>query len=343
MRVFARAIRSTLELGSGRPRLRRILKRVVPASCGLLLAAILFMPRDGHATVVERIVAVVGDRAILMSDLRQRAVPYMARIQQELPTESHRAAAITQLHKQIVQQLVDEELISRAARRAKIVISEPEITSALERVAKQNNLTVARLLEEAGANGMKEAQYRDELRRQILEARMLSMRVQGRVRVRDEDLRAMYLALVLDERKKLNFEVAWIVLDGRVTDASTQADVLSGRARAGEPFAELAKQFTIDGSTKERGGMLGKVAPGKLPPAIDRIAQRLEVGEISSPIRLGDRLVILKLVARDETQLPTFDEARSELGERVYGEKMAKARRRWLEGLRGQSHVEVRL
>jgi peptidyl-prolyl cis-trans isomerase SurA len=297
----------------------------------------------GQATVVERIVAVVGDRPILMSDLRARARPYLARIQQELPTESHRAAAVTQLHKQLIQQLVDEELIARAARRAKIVISEEDIASALERVAKQNNITLARLLEEATSSGMTELQYREELRRQILEARMLNLRVQGRVRVRDEDLRAMYLSLVLEERKKLGFEAAWIVLDGRSEGAVERAEVVSSRARSGESFASLASQYSIDTGSKQRGGALGQLAPGKLPPQLDRIAQRLEVGEVSSPIRLGDRLVILRLLSREESQLPTFDEARGELGERVYGEKMAKARRRWLEGLRGQTHVEVRL
>jgi peptidyl-prolyl cis-trans isomerase SurA len=303
----------------------------------------LLWANPGQATVVERVVAVVGERAILMSDLRTRATPYLGRIQQELPSDAHRAAAITQLHKQLVQQLVDEELIARAARRAKILIDEKEVTTALERVAKQNNITVARLLEEAEANGMKESQYRDELRRQILEARMLSLRVQGRVRVRDEDLRAMYLSLVFEERKKLNFEVAWIVLDGRGADAVSQAEVLSRRARSGESFAELARQYTIDSTTKDQGGVLGKLVPGKLPEALDKVAQRMDVGEVSAPIRLGDRFVILRLISRDESQLPSFEEARGELGERVYGEKMTKARKRWLDGLRGQSHIEVRL
>jgi peptidyl-prolyl cis-trans isomerase SurA len=210
-------------------------------------------------------------------------------------------------------------------------------------VAKQNNLSVERLLEEARSSGMQDAQYREELRRQILEARMMSLRVQGRVRVRDEDLRAMYLSLVLEERKKLAYEASWLILDGRGTDAIAQAETLSRRARSGESFAELARQYSIDTTTSDRGGSLGKLAAGKLPPAVERVAQRLEMGEVSSPIRFGDRFVILRLEKRDESSLPTFEEARAELGERVYGEKMAKARRRWLEGLRGQTHIEVRL
>ena len=339
LRDEARESNPAVWQSSRRPVLRHLLSGVL----GGLLGACLLWASNSQATVVERVVAVVGERAILMSDIRVRATPYMGRIQQELPTDAHRAAAISQLHKQLIQQLVDEELIARAARRSKIVISEQEITASLERVAKQNNITVTRLLDEAAANGMKEAQYRDELRRQVLEARMLSLRVQGRVRVRDEDLRAMYLSLVFEERKKLGFEVAWIVLDGRGTDATAQADLVSRRARAGESFSELVRQYSIDSTTKDQAGALGKLTPGKLPAAIDKVAQRLEVGEISAPIRLGDRFVILQLVSRDESQLPSFDEARAELGERVYGEKMTKARKRWLEGLRGQTHVEVRL
>lgn len=318
-----------------RPRPGRFLMAV-------LVALGCFAPSNGSATVVERIVAVVGERAILMSELRERAVPYMARAK-DLPTEAHRAAAITQLHKTLIQQLVDEELLSRAARKAKIVVSDSDVNGALERVAKQNKITVDKLLDEARNSGMKDGQYREELRRQLLEARLLSLRVQGRVRVRDEDLRAAYLAIVLDERKKLGFEASWIVVDGASQQASSEAELLVQRARSGESFTALAQRYSLDAPTRRRGGELGRLTPGKLPASVDRIAQRLEPGEVSSPIRLGDRLVVLKLTKRDESELPNFEEARAELTERVYSEKMAKARRRWLDGLRSQSHVEVRL
>ncbi|HEY5961196.1 MAG TPA: peptidylprolyl isomerase, partial [Polyangiaceae bacterium] len=174
-------------------------------------------------------------------------------------------------------------------------------------------------------------------------ARLLSLRVQGRVRVRDEDLRAAYMSIVLEERKKLGFEVAWIVIDGSTPNAADQAEVLVQRARNGEPFGDLARQYSMDAPTRSRGGVLGRMNPGRLPMALDRAASRLEPGGVSSPVRIADRFVILKLTKRDESQLPEFEEARAELTERVYGEKMAKARRRWLDGLRVQTHVDVRL
>jgi peptidyl-prolyl cis-trans isomerase SurA len=69
----------------------------------------------------------------------------------------------------------------------------------------------------------------------------------------------------------------------------------------------------------------------------------LDAGAVSEPVRDGDDFVILKVVARDESSLPTFDDAKDELGQRVYMEKMTKAKQHWLNGLKRQTHVEVRL
>ena len=60
-------------------------------------------------------------------------------------------------------------------------------------------------------------------------------------------------------------------------------------------------------------------------------------------MRQGEAYYVLKLLEREASKLPGFDDARSELAERVYMEKMNKARRHWLDGLRNRTHVEVRL
>jgi peptidyl-prolyl cis-trans isomerase SurA len=58
---------------------------------------------------------------------------------------------------------------------------------------------------------------------------------------------------------------------------------------------------------------------------------------------MEDDYVIVRVDSRDASQLPSFDEARRELGDRVYMDKMGQARRTWLDGLRRRNHVEVRL
>jgi peptidyl-prolyl cis-trans isomerase SurA len=315
-----------------------------------LFAILLGVASEARASVVERVVAIVGERAILMSDLRERAQPFLARVYQEVPAGAQRAAATSQLYKTLIERMVDEELEQRAANRAKIVVNSREVDEALARIAAQNGITVDALVDEAVKSGLSERHYRNEVRRQVLEAKLLNLRVQGRIRVTEEDLRAAYRRIVLDERRKLSFSAAWIRIEAPRSLAKAEAQAkrdlaeqLTDRARSGADFAGLARAHSDDDATRAAGGALGTLKPGQLVPEVDRVALNLDVNEVSRPIRVGDSLVIVKVTSRLGSELPTFEEAQRELGERVYLDKMNKARRHWLESLRRRTHVEVRL
>lgn len=303
-----------------------------------------------RAAVVERIVAIVGERAILLSDLRERARPFLVRIEAELPPGARRSAAQSQLFKVLLDRMIDEELEQKAAQKARIAITSREIDEALARIARQNQTTVTELVSEAVRSGLNERQYRDEIRRQVLEARLISLRLQGRVRVTDEDLRSAYRELLSEERSKQKYRAAWIVLDAPAADSvarqaelRAQADRIVGDARRGDDFGALARRWSVDERTRDKAGDLGWRVPGQLALNVERALLALDVGDVSAPLRVGDKLVIVRMNEREETELPSFDEARNELGERVYLEKMNKARRQWLDGLRRRTHVDIRM
>lgn len=300
-----------------------------------------------RATIVERVVAVVGDRPVLLSDVRKRTAPYLATLPED---EAARAAAKSQLFSEMLDRMVDEELLQRAASRSQITVSSAEIEAAIARVAKGNGVSVEQLLEEVTRSGVSAAQYRIELRRQLLDAKVINMRLQGRVRVSEEDLRTEYAELVSNERAQLEFRAAVIRIQipADATGAQTKellknARNVAARARQGADFAELSGTYSTDKSKQEMGGLLPPMKPSQLPEELSRVALSLEVGEVSSPIRSGDAFVILKIVERDPSSLPEFDAAASQLEQRVQMRKMEKARRRWLDGLRKRTHVEIRL
>jgi peptidyl-prolyl cis-trans isomerase SurA len=62
------------------------------------------------------VVAVVADKAILLSDLLQRARPFQMQVYGSVPEGASRNAALSQLYKQLIEKLVDEELQGREAR-----------------------------------------------------------------------------------------------------------------------------------------------------------------------------------------------------------------------------------
>lgn len=299
---------------------------------------------SARATIVERIVAVVGDDPILLSDVRNRSRPFLVRIYQEVPDGPQRSAAITQVYKLVLERMIDEELEDRAAARAGIVVTSQEIDQALARIAAQNGMTEQQILAEAQQSGLTVAQYRDELRRQVLQAKMSSLRLQGRVRVDEEDVEAAYRELEREERLRLPQRTLRLALARGTTPEQEAkqlalAESLAERARAGEDFAELiAKYATAAGS-----GAAPPAPPVQEPEAVRRATLPLEVGQVSRPVRLGGSIVLLQVVERAPSQLPPYQQARDAMQERVYMEKLAKARQHWLEGLRRRTHIEVRM
>ncbi|MDF3067753.1 MAG: surA [Polyangiaceae bacterium] len=324
----------------------RFSRFIAPALLGLACSASVsaIAPRAA-ATVVERIVATVGERAILLSDLKRRAEPFMVQVAQTVPNGAQRNAAISQVYKAVLQKIVDEELMEKAALQAKVTISATEIDEALKRVAQQNKLTVEQVLSEAERAGMPQAKYREELRRQLLEAKLLNVRLQGRIRITEEDLRAAFQKIEQEERAQLGVRLAIIVIRGATHGADGARKLASETAARlrREDFAAVARATSEDPTTRANGGALNKALPAALPPDIARGSLSLAVGQVSQPLRSGADFVIVKVLERDPSNLPDFDTAKRELSERVYMDKMAQARRTWLDNLRRQQHVDVRL
>jgi peptidyl-prolyl cis-trans isomerase SurA len=314
------------------------------------LSSFLPLVRPAQATIVERVVAVVGDRAILLSEMLERARPFQLRVYATVPEGASRNAALSQMYRQLVERLVDEELQGREAAKSNITVAADEIEAALERLAKQNDVTVEQLFEEAQKNGLGIAEYRQEIRRQLLDAKMINLRIQGRMRIGEDDMRNAYKRAAQEERRRLEFRAAWIrfqIPAGSGTAGAARqrelATQVAARARAGEDFAELAATHSSDPATRETGGLLAPMRPGELPPDIDAAVLAMEPGDVSAPLRLGDAWMVLKLVERAPSQLPEYDKAKAQLQTRVYAEKMDAAQRQWLDGLRKRTHVDIRL
>jgi peptidyl-prolyl cis-trans isomerase SurA len=331
-------------------------------AAGLALALLLGHVRTAEAVVVERIVAIVGDRAILLSELRDRARPYLVAIQQKMPSGAQQAAAESQIFKELIEKMIDEELEAQAASKARVSVSNEEIDNAVQNIAASQNMTVEQLYKSAlAASGMTRQEYREELRRQILEGKMVQLRVRGKVRLSEEDVRTQFERTVREERRRREYRPAWIVLrimpgssPEAVAERKALAADLLARARRGEDFAELARKFSDDPETREKGGDLGIRAPQGSPNAITGKRQvmapdleaallPLEPGQVAGPIQAGDAIAVLKLVDRQASRYTTLEAARGEMLQRLQAEILEKAKRRWLDDLKKRTHIDVRL
>jgi peptidyl-prolyl cis-trans isomerase D len=77
--------------------------------------------------------------------------------------------------------------------------------------------------------------------------------------------------------------------------ARTKIEDAYSLVEAGEPFDEIARNYSEDATSSARGGDLGWVRPGRLPAKLDSVVRTLEVGETSDMIETEDGYHILRL------------------------------------------------
>ncbi|MCC6644430.1 MAG: peptidylprolyl isomerase [Polyangiaceae bacterium] len=307
--------------------------------------------RPAEAVIVEKVVAVVADQAIFLSDLRHRAKPMLVQIAERVPAGPQRGAVESEMYRELLQQMVDERLVQLAADRAQRRVSAEEIDRGMAQIAASQGYTTDELVARAIESGLTPQELRLQVMRQLLEQKMVSLRVMPRVRISPEDVKAGYARLVRDERKRLAFSAQWIiirVMPGSSPEARRErrelADTVVGLARQPTAdFAALARTYSDDADTRAKGGALPPLKPGQLAAELDAAALTLGVGDVSAPISYGGDFAILKIVARDKSALPPLEDAHERVASEVFSERLQKARRQWLDELKRGIYVDVRM
>jgi peptidyl-prolyl cis-trans isomerase SurA len=125
--------------------------------------------------------------------------------------------------------------------------------------------------------------------------------------------------------------------------AESLARSLAERARAGEDFTQLAKEYSDDTQTSEEGGELGFFPVEDLFPPFDEVVSSLEAGEVSDVVQGEFGYHVIKLEERIEGKESTFEEVKDELREILYQRQLAEAYDRWLDRLKKGIYIEKRL
>ncbi|MGA7750758.1 MAG: peptidylprolyl isomerase [Gallionella sp.] len=94
--------------------------------------------------------------------------------------------------------------------------------------------------------------------------------------------------------------------------ASEQGQDLVKRLRAGEDFAELARQYSGD-KTAQDGGDMGYLHEGMLPGLPAETVSKLQPGETSDPVNLMEGVAIFRLVDRKQPKINSFEAVRARI------------------------------
>lgn len=260
------------------------------------LVPVLLLAVGGAVAVgesAERIAAIVNKEVILESDvddaMQQAAAQY--RID---PQDS---VTMKQLRKDVLKQLVDEQVILAEAARQNVTITPAEVNQNVDqqmasvkaRFPTTEDYKKALAQENLTEEGLRK-KYTEDVRRQMLVMRMVNREVQSKTTVTDAEVRAYYES----HRDSLPKNPEKLRLAAIVIAPEAEAPLVAkGRAKAdslrqvivkGKPFAEVAASASDDPSGA-RGGDLGTFARGSMVSEFEDVAFGLKPNELSAPFR----------------------------------------------------------
>ncbi len=286
--------------------------------------------------VIERVVATVNDEAIFLSDLRRRAIPFLPRAMQA-PTEMERMAALEQLYGQLLDALVDEELIQQAAHEMQVSVTNSDVDRAIENVRGQSQLSEEEFWQAVAGQGFTEAQYRNDVRRQLLRLKVLNTRARGRVNLTEEDVQGRYRQMVREHDAGACFEVQIIVVPFSENAPATEIAAAEAQAET------LHEQLTPDNFADNGGRDLGRVCEGDLQPALMAALAGKSPGDITPPERVGNGFVMLFVESQAAGNVPPYAQVRQQLFQQMMQEAMQRQEQIFLDELKREAVIEKRL
>jgi peptidyl-prolyl cis-trans isomerase SurA len=302
---------------------------------------------NDHHRVVEKIVAVVNDEIILLTELDQAAAPLVKGAD---PDTAEGKKAWDEGRHKALDQMIDQHLVMQQATELKLSVSAEEVERATEEVKRQNKLDDATFVEALKQQGFTMDTYRKNLKRQILELKVINTAVRSRVSVSDDEVKTFYQqnerAMAGEKTVHLR-QILVAVPEGAPPDDVERKKRIAGRivelARSGRSFTELAKQYSDDETTKAEGGDAGWIGHGVLVDALEEVIAGMDAGDIRGPVRTGRGWHVLQLVERKAGDLRPFDEVKDQLRKQLYDQQVDKAQQAWIRELRKKAHIDVRL
>jgi parvulin-like peptidyl-prolyl isomerase len=308
-----------------------------------------------RAQIIEQVLVNVNGDILTKTEFEQRQIavlrnrPELANVTPESP---ELRKAIGEVTPQLILDAVDELLLIQRGRELGLVLGDEQFASILQNIKKSNNLEDDAQFEAAlKQEGLTMADLRRSLERQMLASEAQRRDVVEKISVTEAEAQAYYEANKQEFTTPSELTLREILIEVPTTDrgvnvaqddeARAEAESLRKRLLAGEPFPRLAADAS-DAPSKANGGLIGPISREEIAPALQKQFDAMKVGDITDVIRTTRGYQIIKLESRTETKIRSFEEARSDISNKVGESKMTGERLKYLERLRGLATITWR-
>jgi peptidyl-prolyl cis-trans isomerase SurA len=326
----------------------RITKTLTIVALMLVLAAV-----AGRAEIIEQILVRVNGELFTKSDLESRQIVALREMGQRLdPTNANLDDAqlrkmLDQVTPELMVGVIDEMLLVQRGKELGYRLGDEQFAGILDNLKKENKIENDEQFQAAlKQEGMTVADLRRNIERRMLVSRVEQNEILGRIAVSDVEAREYYDAHLSEftTPQSITLREIFVSMPEAATPqqdaaAREKASQIRQRASAGENFEKLAVDLS-DAPSKANAGLIGPLNLSELSPDLRKLIESMKPGQISETLRTPRGYQILKLETSTPPETMPFDQARNQIGERVFTDKRREEYDKFLERLRAQAIIE---
>jgi len=332
-------------------RLERIMKRLSPQIRWVvfqLFLVLVFGPHIGNASeVVERIVAVVNEEIVLLSELDQAYQPYVQKIREAGYPPEKEQQMLYRVREDLINKLVDEKLTQQEVKNNRLSVDPSEVDRMIERIKEANYYSDEDFRKALEMNGLTVEGYRKQLKEQILRNKLVNLEVKSKIVITKEDIKNYYDNHPELYGGKTQYHLRNIFLkypadsdQDQIAILNQRFDPIIKRLEEGETFETLAREYS-ESATAEDGGDLGVFSLDSLSEQIRNHIKDLNSGEYTPILRSeqGGQIIFVEEIV--DSGGKSLESVSSEIEQKLFKEIMDKKFAEWLENLRARSHIKI--
>jgi len=252
------------------------------------------------------------------------------------------AGQLKKLIDQAATSLAERKLLLTAAAAAKTTVSAEDLEKALQSEYSRRGSEQA-FLEALKSADISIEHVKKNIQETLVINTFLSRIAEGAAKVSEDELRAAY-KLEAAEDKTATVRHILILTEGKSdqekAEARTKIEDILAQAKAGADFTELAKEYSEDPGSKDKGGLYEDFPRGQMVKPFEDAAFTVPVGELSGVVETTFGYHILKIVDRKKETRP-FEEIRAELESKLRQGKQGTTVQEYVQKLKEKAKFKL--
>jgi parvulin-like peptidyl-prolyl isomerase len=318
----------------------------------LAVVAVLALALRAEGQILEQVLVKVNGEIITKTDLEQRQILALRQKNPNLRPESDAELqrALAEVTPQVIVDAVDELLIVQRGKELGFTMSTDQFNSIVENIKKENKIESDEALQAAlKQEGMTMADLRKQLERTSLVQRVQQQEVMSKLQVTDTEMKTYYDGHTTEfatvPQVTLREILVAVPVDpqginvGKDDAAKAKAEEARAKIVAGEPFPRLAADYSDSGS-KANGGLVGPLAKSDLSEELQKAISGLKTGDVTPVLRTARGYQVLKIEALQDTHTKPFEDAKSEIADKIANNKRKVEFDKFLDKLRTEAIID---